>query len=148
MSKTADAVRGDGKGDFGLRVLVLEDKRKGPMTNEQLGAFTRRTGEIRRRIEDGALPFGRVMEQLQAVAEANVTIKPMKFGNWDDTPESIQAREQQEEDARWGMLYRSVYRAVTDRSEITEITHLQLSSVMNIVRMELQKLRGSSVVTE
>src|SRR5690348_13193762 len=41
----------------------------GKLTNEQLGGFTRRVDEIKRRLNDGALWFPRVMGVLQNIIE-------------------------------------------------------------------------------
>ena len=67
MSKTTKVVD---DGEF--RLLVQNILFKGPMTNEQLGEFTKRTDEIKRRITEGTLPFGRVIVELQAIVEGQV----------------------------------------------------------------------------
>jgi hypothetical protein len=45
----------------------------GKLSNEQLGAFARRTREIERRLNEGTLAFPHVMEQLQSIIEGTAS---------------------------------------------------------------------------
>jgi hypothetical protein len=54
----------------------------GKLTNEQLGRFHRRTGEILRRINEGTLDFEYVLNELQMVTEGRTVFEPRQWMVW------------------------------------------------------------------
>ncbi len=54
------------------------------VTDEQLGAFSRREHELFRRVREGTLPFESVMSALQGIIEGNFNAAPMSSGRFID----------------------------------------------------------------